>query len=150
LVKDLKWCEVVKDDHCTVCTNKCHYSKHVKEAKIYVTKTKKEKRTDEELKKKYYDKINEGVFVIQKLGEELQKLKMEIIKLVIDAFHCVETLEKIALNTDSLNTLQHIDFLIEKLKEMNEPEKVEILENIKKRAGKKHGALGYITQLFKK
>lgn len=50
-----------------------------------------------------------------------------------EAFHCVETLEMIALNTDSLFTLQHSDFLTEKLKEINEPEKAKILENIKKR-----------------
>ncbi len=56
----------------------------------------------------------------------------------------VETLQKIALNTDSLITLLHIDFLIETLKDINEPEKAQTLENIEKRAGEeKQGALGY-------
>ncbi|XP_039541142.1 uncharacterized protein LOC120488459 [Pimephales promelas] len=141
----LSWCSVMKDDHCTVCTNKCHSSKHVKEAKIYETKTKKEKRTNEDLKKKYDDniiKVREGESVVQKLKEELQELEKVKIKLVMDAFHCVNTLEMIALNTDSLNTLRHVDFLIEKLKEINEPEKAKILENIKKRAGEeKHKVL---------
>ncbi|XDV48050.1 hypothetical protein PO909_017548, partial [Leuciscus waleckii] len=137
-VRNLSWCSSMRNDHCTVCTNKCHYSKHVKEAKIFVTKTRK-------LKKEYDWKIGDGVSVVQKLEEELQELEKEKIKLVIEAFHCVETLEKIALNTDSLFTLLHIDFLIEKLKEINEPEKAETLENIKKRAGEeKQGALGYI------
>ncbi|XP_051738002.1 uncharacterized protein LOC127505984 isoform X1 [Ctenopharyngodon idella] len=146
-VDDLSWCSVMKDNHCTVCTNKCHYTKHVKEAKIYVTKTRKEKRTYEELKKKYDVKIGDSVSVAKKLEEELSELEKEKMKLVIDAFHCVETLEMIALNTDSVLTLQHIDFLIEKLKEINEPEKVKTLENIKKRAGEeKHGALGYIKR----
>ncbi|XP_077075351.1 uncharacterized protein LOC143726586 [Siphateles boraxobius] len=133
-VRDLSWCEVMKDNHCTVCTKKCHYSKHVKEAKIYVTKTRKEKKTYEKLKKNYDGKIGDGVSVVQRLEVELQELEKEKIKLVNEAFHCVETLEMIALNTYSLFTLQHIDFLIEKLKEINEPEKAEILENIKKRA----------------
>jgi len=138
----------MKDENCTVCTNKCHYSEHVKEAKIYETKTRKEKRTYEDLKKEYDGKIGDGVSVVQKLEEELQELEKEKIKLVFQAFHCVETLEKIALNTDSLNTLRHIDFMIEKLKEINEPKKAEILENIKKRAGEeKHRALGYSSRM---
>uniref|UniRef100_A0A8C2BA03 Fibronectin type-III domain-containing protein n=1 Tax=Cyprinus carpio TaxID=7962 RepID=A0A8C2BA03_CYPCA len=140
---------VIKDDHCTVCTNKCHYSKHVKDAKIYVRKIKKEKRTYEDLKKKYENKIGDGEFLVKKLNEELQELEKEKIKLVIEAFDCVETLEKIALNTDSLFTLQHIDVLIENLKEINEPEKAKTLESIKKRAGEKQRAIGYFT-MFKK
>ncbi|XP_077075348.1 uncharacterized protein LOC143726529 [Siphateles boraxobius] len=136
--RNLPWFSVMKDYHCTVCTNKCHYSKHVKEAKIYETKTKKEKRTYEDLKKKYDDniiKVRDSESLVKRLKEELHKLEMEKVKLVMDAFHCVYTLEMIALNTESLNTLRHVDFLIEKLKEINESEKAEILENIKKRAG---------------
>ncbi|XP_050953619.1 uncharacterized protein LOC127155458 [Labeo rohita] len=56
-ISGLSWCSVMEDDHCTVCTNKCHYSKHVKEAKIYVTKTKREKMTCEDLMKKYKDEL---------------------------------------------------------------------------------------------
>ncbi|XDV48055.1 hypothetical protein PO909_017553, partial [Leuciscus waleckii] len=149
--RHFSWSSVMKDDHCTVCTNKCHYSKHVKEAKIYVAKTKKEKRTYEDLKKEYDGKIRDGVSLVQKLEEELRQLEKEKINLVFEAFHCVETLEKISLNTDSLFTLLHIDFLIEKLKEINEPEKAEILENIKKRAGEENtGALGFIKRIHKK
>ncbi|XP_039540453.1 uncharacterized protein LOC120488046 [Pimephales promelas] len=143
-VKDLSWCSVMKNNHCTVCTNKCLYTKHVKEAKLYVTKTKKEKRTYEKLKKKYDGKIGDGESLAKKLEEELKELEKEKVKLVMDAFHCVDTLEMIALNTDSLNTLRHVDVLIEKLKEINQPGKAEILENIKKRAGEdKQEALGY-------
>ncbi|XP_052451532.1 uncharacterized protein LOC128012960 [Carassius gibelio] len=149
--KDLSWCSMMKDEHCTVCSNKCHYSKHVKEAKIYESKTKKEKRTYEDLKKKYNVKIYDTVSVATKLEEKLKELEKEKIKMVIEAFHCVETLELIALNTDSLHTLQHIDALIEKLKEINEPEKAKTLEDIKKRAGEeKQGALGYIKCLLRK
>jgi len=149
-VSNLSWCEVMKDENCTVCTNKCHYSEHVKEAKIYETKTKKEKRTNEDLKNKYDDnviKVRACEFLVKRQEEQLRKLKIDKIKLVMDAFHCVDTLEMIALNTDSLNTLRHVDFLIEKLKEINEPEKAEILENIKKRAEEeKHRALEYMKK----
>ncbi|XP_067234524.1 nuclear factor 7, brain-like [Chanodichthys erythropterus] len=148
---DLSWCSSMRNNHCTVCTNKCHFSKHIKAAKIYVTKTKKEKRTYEDLQKKYDGKIGDGKCVVKMLEEELQELEFEKIKLVNEAFHCVETLEKIALNADSLLTLQHIDFLIEKMKEINESEKAGTLENIKKRAGeRKQGPLGYLARFVKK
>ncbi|KTG27153.1 hypothetical protein cypCar_00038578 [Cyprinus carpio] len=149
-VSNLAWCEVMKNNYCTVCTNKCHYSKHVKEAKIYQIKTKKEKRSFKDLKKKYKDNIGGGVSLVKKLNEELQELEKEKIKLVIEAFDCVETLEKIALNTDSLFLVQHIDVLIEKLKEINEPEKASTLENIKKRAGEEKHGVDYIKRFFLK
>ncbi|RXN10949.1 hypothetical protein ROHU_009384 [Labeo rohita] len=134
-VTDLSWCSVIKDDHCTVCTNKCHYIKHVKEAKIYVTMTKKEKRTYRDLKQKYEDKIALGESLPKKLEKELQELEKEKIKSMI------------AFSADSVFTLLHIDFLIEKLKEINEPEKAKRLENIK-RTGEKQRALGYFKRLF--
>ncbi|XP_067291575.1 uncharacterized protein [Pseudorasbora parva] len=138
-IKDLSWCSVMKDYHCTVCTNKCHYTKHVKGAKIYEIKTRKEKRNFFDLKNEYDGKIGDGVSLVKKLEEELQELQIEKVKLVLEAFHCVETLHMIALNAVSQFTLLHIDFLIEKLKEINEPEKAKTLENIKedKKAGGK-------------
>ncbi|XP_026057518.1 uncharacterized protein LOC113042716 [Carassius auratus] len=110
----------------------------------------KEKRTYEDLKKKYEDKIGDGVSLVNKLNEELQELEKEKIKLVTEAFDCVEKLEKITVNTDSLHILQHIDFLIEKLKEINETEKAKTLEDmIKKRAGgENHGSLDYLKRYF--
>ncbi len=145
-VDNLSWCSVMKDDYCTVCTNKCHSSKHMKSAKMYQIKTKKEKRTYEDLKKEYDGKTRNSESLIKKLEDELQELEKEKIKLLMEAFHCVETLQMIALNTDSLFTLQHIDFLIEKLKDINEPEKAKTLENIKETADKgKLGAVGFIT-----
>ncbi len=81
------------------------------------------------------------------MTEELQELEKKKTKLLNESFDCEKTLQMIALNTDSLFTLQHIDFLIEKLKETDEPEKAKTLENIKKRPGEeKHGATGYFTR----
>ncbi|XP_073688717.1 uncharacterized protein [Garra rufa] len=145
-VRDLSWCSVMKNNHCTVCTNKCHYTKHIKEDKIY--KTTKEMVTNKDFKKNV--KIVDGESLLNNLEEELQELKLEKMKLVIEAFHCVKTLGMIALNTDSLITLQHVDFLIHELKEIKEPEKAETLENIKKRAGEeKNKVLEYMKMYYK-
>ncbi|XP_073719988.1 uncharacterized protein [Misgurnus anguillicaudatus] len=130
---DISGCSVMKNNHCLVCTKKCQYSNHAREAKIYETKTKTETRTYEDLKKKYEDKIKDRLSMINKLKEELQELEKEKIKLVIEAYNCVKSLEMIALNTYSLFTLQHMEFLIEKMKEIKEPEKAKALEDIKRK-----------------
>ncbi|XP_073720046.1 uncharacterized protein [Misgurnus anguillicaudatus] len=148
---NLSWCSVMKNYHCTVCTKKCHVSKHVKAAKIYVTKTKTETRTNEDLKKKYEDQIGDDVSLINMLEEELQELEKEKIKLLNEAYHCVDVLQMMALNTYALFTLLHIDFLIEKFKEINEPEKFKALEDIRKREGEgRKGALDYVKKMIHK
>lgn len=93
------------------------------------------------------DKTKNFMSIYKKLEEDLQELEKEKIKMVYEAFDCVETLQKIALNTDSVFTLLHIDDLIEKLKEINESEKVQTLETIKKKAGdEKHAAMDYTVK----
>uniref|UniRef100_A0A8B9HZG5 Uncharacterized protein n=1 Tax=Astyanax mexicanus TaxID=7994 RepID=A0A8B9HZG5_ASTMX len=45
------WCKVMKDGHCTVCTGKCHHSKHIRENKKYVMNKKLENTKKEEMEK---------------------------------------------------------------------------------------------------
>ncbi|TRZ04101.1 hypothetical protein DNTS_013901, partial [Danionella cerebrum] len=130
-ITPLSWSVVIKNNKCKMCFKKCHISKHIKDAKIYVTKIRKEKRVDPDLKQGYEDLQAQR----KAREEEVQRLKVDKMKRVMDAFHSINALEMIALNTDSLMTLFHIDFLIEELKNINEPEKAKILEHIKKRAG---------------
>ncbi|XP_016407478.1 uncharacterized protein LOC107739791 [Sinocyclocheilus rhinocerous] len=107
-------------------------------------KPKQLKMTRDVLQKRKHLEANVSQMEQENLSES------EKIMRVNEAFHCVETLEMIALNTDSLLTLLHIDSLIENLKEMNQPEKVKTLEDIKKRAGEENtGALGYIKGFLK-
>ncbi|XP_056306666.1 uncharacterized protein LOC130218490 [Danio aesculapii] len=126
----------------TQCTKQC---KHINGAK-YETKTRVEKRIKEDLKKQSEEKITNSLSLVKKLEKELRDLETQKIKLAYEAFHCVDTLKRFALNTDSLIILQHVDFLIEKLKEINEPEKTKTLQDMKSRAGEaKQRALGWIN-----
>lgn len=68
---------VMKKNHSTGCTKKCHYKEHVKEAQIYVIKTKTEKRTYETLNIGYKDTIVKGASVVKRLEEELKELERE-------------------------------------------------------------------------
>ncbi|XP_042252019.1 uncharacterized protein LOC121886156 [Thunnus maccoyii] len=127
-------CEVMKDGHCTVCTGKCPASKHEKKMWRYVNKTRKVKRTFEDMKHKY-EKIKAECEKRMSLPENLQadmdELKAEKTKLLDEAYHHVLTLEQIALNVNSVFTHVHLDVLIEKMKERGDTEKIKKLEEMK-------------------
>ncbi|XP_051279789.1 uncharacterized protein LOC127376699 isoform X1 [Dicentrarchus labrax] len=129
-------CVVMKDGRCTSCTRKCPVSAHVKEKWIYVNKTRKVQKTLEEVKEKYEKNKTESESTLsllenlKKKTEELQKDKDQWLE---ESFQYVVRLEQIALNADSLSTLVHLDFLIEKMKEKGDTEKVQKLEEMKRR-----------------
>lgn len=142
-----KGCEVMKSGRCTSCTKKCPASDHVKEEKIYVTKTRKVQKTLQDVKEQY-DRSKAGREETSGLLEELQRrmeeLQREKVQWLDEAFQHVVKLEQIALNTNSLSTLVHLDFLIQKMEEQGDTEKAQTLEEMKRRVdqGTKAG-LGY-------
>ncbi|KAF4087662.1 hypothetical protein AMELA_G00073150 [Ameiurus melas] len=144
-VRDLSWCSVMSAGKCTVCTGKCHYTKHVKEGKIYQLKTRKVKKTMEDLKQKYEAKSEKTKSLISPLENEIAKQEKAKIRLVEECYQCVVKLEEIALKSDSVYTLHHLDFLIEKVKETGDTVRVQKLEEIKKRADKQ---LAQATEWF--
>ncbi|XP_067430242.1 uncharacterized protein [Thunnus thynnus] len=136
-------CEVMKRGRCTVCTRKCPASDHVKEKWIYVNKTRRVKKTFEDVKEKYEkNKVDheQKKSLLENLQTEMEKLKAEKIQLLTEAYQHVEQLEQIALNVNSLSTHVHLDFLIEKMKEIRATEKVKKLEEIKKQMDEKNKA----------
>ncbi|XP_044189054.1 uncharacterized protein LOC122968126 isoform X2 [Thunnus albacares] len=137
-----KHCEVMKRGHCTVCTGKCPASDHVKEKWRYVNKTRKVKKTLQDVKQKYEENKTDREqkkSLLENLQTEMEKLKAEKIQLLDEVYQHVEQLERIALNDNSLSTHVHLDFLIEKMKEIRATEKVKKLE-MKKRMDKKNKA----------
>ncbi|KAL1279706.1 hypothetical protein QQF64_014306 [Cirrhinus molitorella] len=142
LVKDLSRCEVMKNGYCTVCSGRCHYSKHVKENKKYEAKTKEVQMSFDALKQEYehsrdepkasfdrktyadtkheYErtvKVSENKTKMEeKLNRDLEKIKKEKSNLVHETYNSIMNLSKIALKTDSAFTLQYMDFLIPRLR----------------------------------
>ncbi|XP_041948523.1 uncharacterized protein LOC121709316 isoform X2 [Alosa sapidissima] len=127
-VKDLSWCSVMKDGHCTVCTNKCPVSAHVKQRKIYVPKTRKAIKVAHDLMQQYEQHVDAK----KALEKELKDTKDKKLKLLEDAYQCIMELEKIALKLDSFSTIDQLDFLIEKMRETGDAEKVKTLEKLSK------------------
>ena len=143
-------CELMKDGKCTSCTGKCPVSAHVKEEWIYVNKTRKVHKTQQEMKEKYEKnkaKNDTKQNLLETLKKNNQELQNEKEQLLEESFLHVVRLEEIALSDNSLSTLVHLDFLIKKMKEKGDVEdKVKILEEIKGRMandGKFMGALRY-------
>ncbi|CAK6983027.1 uncharacterized protein LOC128379955 [Scomber scombrus] len=129
----------MKDGHCTSCTGKCPVSDHVKEEWIYVTKTRYVKTTLQDMKEKYEEnksKSEKKKSLMEYLQTEMEELKAEKIKLLDESYQHVVNLEQIALNDNSLSTYANLDFLIEKMKERRDTEKVKKLEEMKRRIEK--------------
>ncbi|XP_038136601.1 uncharacterized protein LOC119780590 isoform X2 [Cyprinodon tularosa] len=126
-------CEVFKKGHCTVCTGKCPASGHVKENWRYVIKIKKEKKTIEVKKRLKAGEVDpETRFnIVKSLANDIQKLKAERIQLVLESYQHVIRLEEIALKANCVATYIHLDFLIDKLKEIRDTKKVEKLEEMR-------------------
>ncbi|XP_060726994.1 uncharacterized protein LOC132846335 [Tachysurus vachellii] len=129
-VRDLSWCSVMSKGKCTVCTGKCHYTDHVKEGKKYVPKTRRVKKTKEDLKIKYQIKSDEMKSLMSQIENDMKEMEKEKIRLVEECYQHVVKLEEFSLKRDSLI----LDFLIEKVKETGKPHQVQKLQEIKSRA----------------
>ncbi|XP_026152523.1 uncharacterized protein LOC113124208 [Mastacembelus armatus] len=131
-----KHCEVMYRGRCTSCSGKCPVSAHVKEKWIYVTKTRKVEKTLEELKAKYEENNAESeknLSLLETLEEKMETLKTEKNQLLEEAYQHVVSLEQIALNVDSVSTHVQLDFLIQRMKEKGDTEKVRKLEEMERR-----------------
>ncbi|XP_056091662.1 uncharacterized protein LOC130071073 [Rhinichthys klamathensis goyatoka] len=120
MAPDPSWCWVMKNGNCTACTKKCHYSKHVKENKKYEA---------EDITREYYEGREEEV------KSQLEEIKEEKSLLLQEAYTIIMNLSEIALKVDDAFTLQHLDFLIPRLKEEGKDEWIKKLEDLKKAGG---------------
>lgn len=128
-------CAIINNDHCTVCTGKCPVSDHVKENWIYKTKIRKVQKTIQ-AETQMNDRESESQKKKNLLNFSEDRLK-EVLKqkeqLVNEAYQHIVKLEEIALNINSKYTYRHLPFLIEKMKEIGDREKIKKLEEIKSR-----------------
>uniref|UniRef100_A0A3B1JAY1 AIG1-type G domain-containing protein n=1 Tax=Astyanax mexicanus TaxID=7994 RepID=A0A3B1JAY1_ASTMX len=131
--RNLWWCSVMSDGKCTVCTRRCDYTEHVKEGKMYELRTWKVKKTYEDLKKKYEKELGEKMSLINKLETEIEEKEGEKNRLLEECYDCTMRLEAL-FNFMHCVYLCHLDFLIEKMKEIGKTERVMTLEEIKKKS----------------
>ncbi|XP_032364663.1 uncharacterized protein LOC116679041 [Etheostoma spectabile] len=135
-------CEVIKDGRCTSCTRKCPVSDHVKENWKYVNKTRKVQKTLEDVKAKYEKNKEESEkkeSLLKTLQKEMETLEAKKTALVDEAYQHVVKLEQIALKVYAASTQDHLDFLIEKMKEKGDTEKKKKLEEMKSQIDNEEG-----------
>ncbi|KAI5104662.1 hypothetical protein C0J45_6288, partial [Silurus meridionalis] len=152
-------CEVMRNAHCTICTGKCHYTKHVKENKKYVTRSKETKMTFNDLKSKFeskdtsasdikfdsktFDNVKkdternkkqeeENLCIEKKLKEELDRNEEKKGRLVEEACEVIMKLCEIALKPDSAFIVQCLDFLIPRAEETGKKDLAEKLTELRK------------------
>ncbi|XP_035847767.1 septin-1-like [Sander lucioperca] len=136
------WCEVMKDGRCTSCTRKCPASDHVKEKWKYVNKTRKAQKTVEGVKAKYEKNKEEAEkkeSLLETLGKDMEKLQKDKDRLLEESFQQVVQLEQTTLKIDAVSIYDHLDFLIEKMKEKGDMEKKKKLEEMKCRMDEDEG-----------
>ncbi|XP_030598936.1 uncharacterized protein LOC115789597 [Archocentrus centrarchus] len=148
-------CQVIKDGHCSVCTGKCPPADHVKEKWIYVSKTRRVEKTVEEMKEKFEKNKSEcenKSSLLEHLAEEMNQLRAEKKQFLDESYQHVIKLEQIALKADSASTIVHLEFLIEKMKEEGDREKVQKLEEMRSRVDERTRAAlqDMFGKLFKK
>ncbi|XP_039635396.1 uncharacterized protein LOC120545268 [Perca fluviatilis] len=165
-------CEIMNDGRCTVCTGKCPASVHVKEKQCidcegecsdesshvktrwkYVSKKRKVKKTEQDVKDKYEKNKAESEIkssLFETLKKDLEGLQKDKDRLLEESFQHVVQLEQIALKVDAVSTQVDLDFLIEKMKEKGETEKKKKLEEIKRLMDKDKGIKGAMRYRFGK
>ncbi|XDV19476.1 hypothetical protein PO909_024941 [Leuciscus waleckii] len=118
-VSDPSKCEVMKKGYCTVCTGKCHHSKHVKENKKYIVSI-----TSFMME---FDSIKH-------LDKDLKEIEDQKSNLLSEAYQTIKILSQIALKPDSAFTLQHLDFFIPRVREAGKENWVRELEEMRRTA----------------
>ncbi|KAL2079187.1 hypothetical protein ACEWY4_024931 [Coilia grayii] len=131
---DLWWCHVMKNGQCTVCTNRCSYTNHVKDEKMYINVTQKTKKTAHNLRKRYDEAYGKGISMKAGIEAELSKSKNEQANFLNEAYEKIMKLQEIALKKDAKSVLVHLDFLISRLKKCGKHQEAENLEEIQRRA----------------
>ncbi|KAL1272074.1 hypothetical protein QQF64_031090 [Cirrhinus molitorella] len=130
-------CEVMKNGYCTVCTGKCHHSKHVKENKKYVISTSSTTIEYDSIKKEYENAqqlTKTHLVLMEHLCKDLQAIEAQKSNLLSKAYQAIKHLSQIALKPDSAFTLQHLDFFIPRVREAGKEDWVRELEEMRRNA----------------
>ena len=104
-----------KDGSCSVCPQKCNWSKHVNSQYKIEFETEKVKKTYKEMIQRhaeYVEKHKGQKTVVDALKEEAEFVSKEIQKRVAKITECLKSLKQNALRPDSTNSADYIEQMI--------------------------------------
>ena len=105
---------------CTVGPGRCSWKKHVNTPFRFIEHEEIEKRTSEDLKKRYYEAMSGQSSVksmIENMNDHLEFLQMKVLEMSHDAKESMQRLDQIALKPNPLSEVEYIDLLIESEKQ---------------------------------
>ncbi|KAM3610164.1 uncharacterized protein V6R79_026312 [Siganus canaliculatus] len=145
-------CEVLADGRCTRCPGRCSVSDHIKDTQKYVNKTRKVKKTLQEIQDSCLDRskvvdssgltqaeqkkknLEEQVFnlssVLADLEKKVETLEADKTKWIEEAYQHVLKLEETPLTMKTTSTQVDLGVLIETMKERNETVRIQVLEKM--------------------
>ena len=114
---DKKSCSAMDTDgNCKVCSGKCWWENHKNVPYLLEYKTVKEKRTSEDLKRKYNLAVSgksQGQEMLSELKKGLHNLRIKVLSDMYKVKQCLQRLDEIALKPNPLTEVQYIELLIE-------------------------------------
>ena len=117
--EDKMWCAAMNrkgsNSNCSVCDGGCDWSDHKNTGERFILDYKKEKKTSDDLKKKY-DSAAEGKTAVQKLLDshqhKLLRAHAKLHEMIDEAQQCLVKLDEIALKPNPLTQVEYIKLLI--------------------------------------
>ncbi|XP_071314308.1 uncharacterized protein [Trachinotus anak] len=133
-------CAAMRNGNCTVCPGKCVWSVHFNMTYRWDVKRVTEKRTYQELKKKYEAALGEKMSsekMIKQLEVEYEQVQGTVVEMMGTLTKCLQRLREIALRPDPLATPDYIDLLIqseEQEAKLGFLQRIEELRSVRQRA----------------
>ena len=140
--EDKKRCAAMEPTgYCKVCPGHCHWDIHHNNHFRFEVHYVKEKRTEDDLKKKYYaamcgKSVHESM--MEKIIVELKAIHMQVVQTIEKAQKCLQKLDEIALRPNPISESDYLELLIEAEKREAKPgwmERVLALETYLEHAG---------------
>ena len=110
--EDKRKCVVMKRDHCTVCTNKCHWSAHVSNPFWFEVQEVTVEKSYDELKKRYEAALSRQENIVSMIRAEIATSYHEVFLMIRQAQQILRRLDEIALHPIPLSEIECIDLLI--------------------------------------
>ena len=140
--EDIKLCAAVEPTgYCKVCPGHCYWDKHRNNELQFEVHYVKEKRTEEDLKRKYFDaKSGKSMHesMMENIIAELKAIHLQVMETIEKARQCLKRLDEIALRPNPLSETDYLELLIEAEKREAKPgwmERVLALETYLENAG---------------
>ena len=125
---------------CSVCPGRCPWRMHVNTPCRYEVHEQMEKRTSDDLKKRYYDALSGQSSVkgiIATMEDHLAFLQGKVIEMSREAKESMQRLDEIALKPNTLSEVEYIDLLIESEKQEAKPgfqQRIKYYQDMKQKA----------------